>query len=140
MQINMYVKASAINLLFLAAGILIGPSVTRTENLFVRSVQAQSKKGIEVPAKADPAPSTPKECEGFECVSPSISSGTAAFHTLIAHRIASDRLMVNGYEPLKLTDGIIGVLVSKNILTSADAQRIIAGAKADKPLRLQPAK
>lgn len=144
METGTYLKASAVNLLFLVAGLLISPAIVHTERFFAWTVQAQSKeKGTaskvdQTASSATPAPV--KECEGYECLTASISTGTAAFHTILAHRIASDHLMVNGYDPMKLTDGILVSLQVKGILTRAELERIVSNAKVPKPLRLQPPK
>ncbi len=96
------------------------------------SVSVHAQDSGKAAAKAGP-PDDPS----FEYVSPSISTNTAAFNTVLANRIACDRLMVNGYEPLKLNDAILAILQSKGILNAMDVQQIIRTGKADKPLRVK---
>jgi len=107
------------------------------------SVHAQDDKTVKANAKVEPpkseAAKTPPGCDEahFECVSPGISTGTAAFGTILAGRIASDQLTVNGYDLLKLHDATLSALQSKGILTAIDVQRIVETARAAKPLRVK---
>lgn len=142
MDAKTYLRISLINLTFLLVGVLIGSTVAISV-LTTATVHAQEEKGKapSVPAKIDgpKEPATPPSCDEskFECVAPGLSTGKAAFGIILAGRIASDQLMVNGYEPLKLHDATLAVLQSKNILTAEDVKRIVAAAKVEKPLRLK---
>jgi hypothetical protein len=142
MDAKMYFKVSGINLVFLLAGVLIGPPIVSTSRLiFATAVHAQSK---EIPDKASakaeiPKPPPAPSCDEahFECVAPNISTDSAAFGTVLAHRIASDQLMVNGFDPLKLHEATMNMLGAKGIFSVMDIQQIINGAKVAKPLRVQ---
>jgi len=139
MDAKLYIKVSVLNFAFLLVGIVVGAMIVLT--LFVTgTVHAQADgKAVTPPTKIDSSPKQITGCDDahFECVSPGISSGTAAFSTLLAHKFASDQLQVNGYEPLKLFDNTMRTLIAKGLLTAAEAQKITADSKTDKPLRLQ---
>jgi hypothetical protein len=101
-------------------------------------VHAQNDKAPpKVPAKVEEPKPTGCDESHYECVSPGISTGTAAFGTVLANRIASDQLMVNGYDPLKLHDATLSALQSKGILTALEVQRIVEAGKVAKPLRVR---
>jgi len=137
MDAKTYLKVSGVNLIFLAAGLLIGPTVVRSISM-LRVVHAQNDTPSQrAPAKIEQA--KPPKCDEarYECVSPEMTSGAAGFGTVLANRIASDQLMVNGFDPLKLHDGTLSALQGKGILTASDVQRIVESAKVAKPLRLR---
>jgi hypothetical protein len=104
--------------------------------IFATSVHAQDKAPKSTAKIEGAAASLPDG--NYEYVTPSISAGSAAFETLIAHRVASDQLMVNGYDLLKLEDSILGVLISNRMLTPEQARKLAEDTKVPKPLRLQP--
>jgi hypothetical protein len=106
MDTKTYLKVTAVNLSFLLAGVLIGPPVVSTGHyLFDTVIHAQAKENPDKPpakveaSKSPPAPSCDEA--HFECMAPSISTGTAAFGVVLADRIASDQLMVNGFERIR---------------------------------------
>ncbi len=140
MDTRAYLKVSAINLSFLMVGILIGPPIVNAgRSIFGGVAHAQAK---DTPAaKIDLAKSAAQEsCDEshFECVTVGISSGSAAFGTILANRMASDQLMVNGFDPLKLHDATLKALQEKGILKAADVRVIVDAGRVAKPLRLRP--
>ena len=66
-----------------------------------------------------------------------ISADSAAFNTLLAHRVAADQLIVNGYDVLAIDEGLINLLKDKNILKYRDVDAIIERAKIPHPLRIK---
>jgi hypothetical protein len=64
--------------------------------------------------------------------------GPVVTNTLLASRLACDRLQVNGFEPLRLNDAILSALEKKGLLTKADIQDIVDTGKAQHPLRIKP--
>jgi hypothetical protein len=139
MDARSYLKVSGVNLVFLVAGILIGPFAVRTFDL-MRVVYAQVEKPPARAASKIEQPKPPGEaCDDskYECVTVGIASGTAAFGTLLANRLASDQLMVNGFEPLKLHDATLAALVRKGILSNSDVEQIVEAARVKRPLRLK---
>ena len=143
MDAKTYLKISAINLTFLLAGVLIGAMFMSG----VIAVHAQGKESIPthdtVTTRVDRAPTTPAPqsaaCDDakFECVSPGISSGTAAFGTLLANRIAADSLTVNGYDLLKLQENTLRLIMRKTGATVEEIQKAIDDSRSTKPLRVR---
>jgi hypothetical protein len=136
MDAKTYLKVSIINLTFLLIGVLIGVTVAV---VLVGTVHAQDDKAPKVPAKMEKTEGAiqPPSCDEtrFECVTPGLSVGAAAVGVVLANRIASDKLMVNGFDPMKLHESILNTLQAKGVLAASDVQRIITSAKVDKPLR-----
>jgi hypothetical protein len=98
----------------------------------VRVVYAQDTKAT--PAK--PAPATCDEAH-FECVSPGLTTGSAAFNQVLAHQLAADQVMVQGIDLLKMDENILNLLRTKGA-TLAEIQKVVDDAKVPKPLRLRP--
>jgi hypothetical protein len=73
----------------------------------------------------------------FECVSPGLSTGTAAFGIVLAGKVASDQLIVNGFEPLKLHDATLAVLQAEGYLNANDVKSIVEAGKAKRPPRFR---
>ena len=132
MDIKTYLKISAINLAFLLIGIAIGAIVM----LVSVPVHAQAPPP---PAVAKAEALKPPQCDEskFECVSPVISGGAAAFGVLLANRTASDQAMVNGFDILKLQQLILNTLQERRVLSAPDVQGIIQSARVEKPLRVK---
>jgi len=145
-------KPSLTNLLFLAAGALIALLVFNS-SIFKVVVHAQQNGGTVTnggtvvsgqtvigggKGKETPPP-TPPECEHAECIIPAVGFPSAAIGTLLVGRMASDSMTLNGFDLLKLQDGLLTALQKKGILTAAEAENIIKNAKVEKPLRVKPA-
>jgi hypothetical protein len=107
---------------------------------FSGTAHAQDDKPGKPPAKVDPGAKPPACDEShFECISPGITSGTAAFNQLLAHQIAGDQVMVQGIDILKLQEGTLNLIRSRNPLISLqELQKVVDDAKVSKPLRLRP--
>lgn len=115
MDTKRYLAVSAVNLTFLLIGVLIG------------AIWEQSQKSV-VHAQAKPE---------FEEISPALTTGSAAFATLLAGRIASDQIMVQGIDLLKFNENLLNALASKSFWTRAELQAIIDKSRADKILRMK---
>lgn len=133
MDAKTYLKISAINLVFLSAGILIGVAFTTG----LVGVHAQTKdtpatkmeKGIPQSAALDP---------NAEYVTPGVTlGGPVVTNTLLANTLACDRLQVNGYDVLKLNDAILKLLTRMGV-SATEIQQVIQSGKAEKPLRIKP--
>jgi hypothetical protein len=113
----------------------------------VIAVHAQGKESIPThdaaTTKVDRAPATPAPqsaaCDDakFECVTPGISSGTAAFGTLLSNRIAADNLTVNGYDLLKLQENTLRLIVRKTGATGEEVQKAVDDSRSARPLRVR---
>jgi hypothetical protein len=84
-------------------------------------------------ARPSPANQQPQ----YEEVSPGVTTGTIAVHTLLAHRIAADQIMVNGYDLMALHEGIINLLKNKGIAKYQELDALIERAKIPRPLRMK---
>ena len=60
-----------------------------------------------------------------------------AVHTFLAHRIATDELMVNSYDVIALNEGIINLLRTKGVATFRELEGVIERAKVARPLRVK---
>jgi hypothetical protein len=123
-----YFKVSAANFAFLVAGAVLSPAIVRSLD-YIGVAHAQS-------AKVEPKPSV--QDGNYEYISPSISANAGAFETLLAHRVATDQLMVNGYDILKLQNALLSALLTTGRISQEQARDIAESSKV-KPLRLQPA-
>jgi len=137
MDAKTYLKVSAVNLLFLVAGTLVGPVAVKSFDLF-RVVHAQSENGVKgAAAKAD-APKPPNCDENkYECVSPGMTIGAGGFYQVLAHQVAADQVLNQGIDLLKLHENTLNLLRSKNIASPAEIQKVVDDAKVARPLRLR---
>jgi len=71
----------------------------------------------------------------FEEISPGISTGTMAIGTLIAGRVATDQLSIQGVDILKLHENTLNY-VSKYVGTADGWRGVIADSRVPRPLRL----
>jgi hypothetical protein len=127
MDAKTYFKVSGINMAFLLAGLLIWPAAVNSRRYILGVVHAQTKE----PA-LDPNVDYVTQSTG--------ASGPFVTSMILTNRIACDRLEVNGFEVLKLNDAILSLLKTKGIASDADIQRIVNLGKAERPLRLKPAR
>jgi hypothetical protein len=133
MDAKTYLKISAINLVFLLVGILLGIAFTTG----LVGVHAQSKdtpttkmeKGTSQPPALDP---------NAEYVTPGVTlGGPVLTNTLLANTLACDRLQVNSFDLLKVNDAILKLL-AKMGASPADIQQVVQSGRADRPLRIKP--
>lgn len=108
-----YALISAINLVILlvgiAMGVLLAPHVETASAHPSGPPQATSAQTSPPPSAAD----NPQ----YEEITPGVTTGTMAVHTFLAHRIATDELMVNGYDVIALNEGIVNLLKNKGVAT-----------------------
>jgi hypothetical protein len=129
MNARLYLKVSAINLCFLLAGILVWQVVSaNTWQLHAAHAQDQPAS-----RNASAAPST-----DFEYVTPSITYGVGGFNQVIARQVAADEIMAQGVDLLKLHEATLNLLITKKVATVGEVQRVINGAKVERPLRIRP--
>jgi hypothetical protein len=129
-----YTAISAINLAILLAGIILGIMIAP------RLEKSASAHGPQVSTpQAAPNGSTPAPAQQdqFEEVSPGMIVGTFGTDTLLAHRIAADQVMINGYDLLALQEGVLNLLKNKGMASYRDIDALVERAKVPKPLRLK---
>jgi len=73
-----------------------------------------------------------------ECVTPIMIISSAGIGTLLTNRIASDQVIVNGYDVLKLENNILNAMVKHKVITPQEAGDIASQSHPDKTLRFQP--
>ncbi|HXN51520.1 MAG TPA: hypothetical protein VN943_06245 [Candidatus Acidoferrum sp.] len=80
------------------------------------------------------AQSTPQ----VEEISPNITSGSAAFGTLLAGRLATDEISVKGFDPIKFDENLLNLLGSKTLLFNrAELQSVADRSKSEKILTMK---
>ncbi len=73
-----------------------------------------------------------------EEITPNITTGSVAFHTLLTHRISTDELVVAGYDMLKMDEGIFNLLKSKTLTSNSEVDAVVERAIAPIQLHLKP--
>jgi hypothetical protein len=60
-----------------------------------------------------------------------------AIQTLLAHRIAADQIIVNGYDLAALDEGLLNLLKNKNLASYRELDVVVERAKIPHPIRLK---
>lgn len=74
----------------------------------------------------------------FEDISPVISAGSAAFGTVLAGRVATDKMIVSGYDMLKMQETVLNVIGKGNPGLQAELQVAVNAAKVSPVPRMKP--
>lgn len=69
-------------------------------------------------------------------ISPGFATGTLGANLIMAHEIATDSLVINGYDLLKMDKYIIDYLATRPLAERADLQNLINASHADTIYRL----
>ncbi len=77
-------------------------------------------------------------CSTAECITPTMTVGSAGIGTLLSNRISADQLTVNGYDVLVLQNNILSALVQNGALTAAQAKAAADQSHPAHPLRFKP--
>ena len=122
-----YTLGALINLLTLVVGLTVGffMGTARVKVVYAQVTPQQTQIPVAQPST------------DFEEITPTVTMGSAGIHTLLAHRIATDELMVNGYNILLIDDGILNLLQAKGIANYHDVEALAERAKVPKPLRIK---
>jgi len=132
-----YAVISAVNLAILLVGIAIGVMVAPHIEKTVSASPPQSAQQVASPTESHPTSATAEVSVQYEEISPIFSAGSGAVDTFLAHRIATDQLMANGYDVMVLNEGIINLLKNKGIATYRDLDAVVERAKIPHPLRVK---
>lgn len=140
MDAKTYLKVSIINLAFLVVGILIGVGIVGGL-MFLQVVHAQNTKAN--PTEGVPTSDVPSikvtRDPNAEYVTPAVGlGGPVVTNTLLANRIACDRLQVGDFDILKIDDAILSLLQRKGFVNESEIRTVIANGKAEHPLRINP--
>jgi len=127
-----YAVVSAINLAILLTGIAIGVILAPH---IVRPVSAHPPQAQVGQPQAPPVSPTPET--QYEDVTPVATVGSMAIQTLLAHRIAADQIIVNGYDLAALDEGLLNLLKNKNLASYRELDVIVERAKIPHPIRLK---
>jgi hypothetical protein len=119
MRTRQYICISLINLGFLVTGIALDRMFLLEETVYA---QAQAATSV-----------TPD----YEEITPTMTVGSAGIGTLLVNRIAADQLTVNGYDVLKLDEGIMQLIRQKTLTQSSELDALVATAKVSRPLRMK---
>jgi hypothetical protein len=128
-----YAVGTIVNLTTLAIGLALGYWLAHVQSVYARPEQATSQVQQATPQQQ---PAAPQEVQ-YEEIIPGVTTGSMAVQTFLAHRIATDELMVNGYDVMALDEGIINLLKNKGIANYRDLDAVIERAKVPHPLRMK---
>jgi len=115
MNLRQYICASVINLAFLGMGMAIG--------FRHQSTPVYAATALPMPASE------------YEEITPIMTVGSAGIGTLLANRVAADQVMINGYDVLKLDEGILQLIQRKTSAANSELQSVVDSAKVARPLR-----
>ena len=111
--------ASALQLLTLLIGIVIGFALASTRS----SVTAQTSTPVSSPT---PDENVPKPTPVF----PSIGAPTIGSNLILVHQLEADRAIVNGYDLLKIDEGILNYLGNQPLANQAAISSVITNSRA----------
>ena len=139
MDFKNYLKVSAANAVFLLAGLLAGILLTgRLSPTIAQANQPQAEAPKQPPVEAKKEePKPPPEDPCCEWITPTMGAGAIATNTLLANRVAGDKVYANSFDVLLLHQGILNALGAHGILSPAEIRKIADDAKNAKPLRVR---
>lgn len=105
-------------LIGLTIGFLAGTSNTLERVVLAQSTGAQDKQEVEE-------------------ISPGLTTGTIGVHTLLASRIASDSIMIQGVDLISLHENMLNLLRTKGIATTSELQRLVERSRAKTILKMK---
>jgi hypothetical protein len=82
---------------------------------------------------------TPASSPNIQEVSPGVTTGTFGANLILAHEVATDRLIINGFDLMKMESNILNYLASRPLAESADIQNIVNRSQADTVYKLKQA-
>ena len=86
------------------------------------------------------AQAAPQPQANIQEVSPGVTTGTFGANLILAHEVATDRLIINGFDLMKMQNNILSYLALRPSAESADIQNIVNRSRADTVYKLkQPA-
>ena len=96
--------------------------------------------GIEYSQNSVVSAAEPKQVQNPEVeeIAPIMKVGSAGIGTLLAGRIATDALMVQGLDLIKLHEETLGLLKQKGIATASELNRLVKRSRPEKVLKMKP--
>jgi hypothetical protein len=110
-----------VNLITLVIGLSIG---------FVAGMSYQPHAKVQAQAVSPPTPD-------YQDVTPNMTIGSIGTNLLMAHEVDTDQLVINGYDVMKLQQGVINYLANRLGAESADFQNIVNSARPSTLHRLK---
>ncbi len=110
--------ATVVNFCTLLVGLTIG-FLLGTWHSETNSVHAQQKQGIEE-------------------ITPIMTVGSAGIGTILAGRIATDQIMVQGIDLIKLYENTLNLLREKGVVTALELNAVVQRSRPEKILRMKP--
>lgn len=105
----------------LAVGMTIG---------FVMGSVYRPQQSVQAQAVIPPTPSVQE-------VSPGVTTGTFGANLILAHQIATDGLIVNGFDIMKMQSAILEYLATRPLAEQADVQNIVNKSRASTIYRIK---
>jgi hypothetical protein len=103
-----------VNLITLVIGLSIG---------FVGGMSYQPRSKVEAQAVTPTSPN-------IQDVSPTMTVGSIGTNLLLAHEVDADQVVINGYDVMKLQQGVINYLSTRPGAEGADFTNIVNSARA----------
>jgi hypothetical protein len=78
-----------------------------------------------------------------EEVTPSLSTGTVYFQTMLTHRVVADQIIVGDHDMGKLLENLMNLMSRKSnsalgaTYTQAELQAVVDGSKLETPIRIK---
>jgi hypothetical protein len=73
-------------------------------------------------------------------ITPGITTGSLGTNLILAHEIAADSVVVNGYDVMRMEQAILNYLATRPTAEAADIQNIVNASRATTIYRLAPPK
>jgi hypothetical protein len=77
------------------------------------------------------AQATPPKTQHIEEVSPGVTTGSFGANLILAHEVATDHMVINGYDLMLMQQNILNYLSTRPLAEPADIQNIINASKAE---------
>jgi hypothetical protein len=134
MNAKEYLKISAINLLFLVAGMVIGVSfISRSAGVYAQS-KVQATDGSQVHESTQTK--VGRNPDADYVVPATILPSPVFANQIISSHVACDRIEVNGYDIMQLNDATLKLL-RKLGASDADIKSVVQLGRVQRPLRVK---
>jgi flagellar basal body-associated protein FliL len=110
-----------VSLAILAVGLAVG---------FAGGVMYRPQQAVQAQVANPPQPN-------IQEVSPGVTTGTFGANLILAHEVATDRLIINGFDLMLMNQNILNYLGSRPYNERADIQNIINNSRAATIYRLK---
>jgi hypothetical protein len=119
--INDRTLGKLVSLATLALGLVLG---------FAGGVMYHPQQQVQAQAVAAPT-------QNVQEISPGVTTGTFGANLILAHEIATDHLIVNGFDVMLMQQNILNYLASRPSAERADIQNVINASRAPTVYRIK---